>query len=262
MKEQFALAASREILNDIDAAAGKAGVSRGQAFDDFLTFVRCALAGGTMEEEYLAAVRKGYGQGTPGERGIDLVAKTFGKLVLAMEETGQDVLGDIFTGGITYGEKGQFFTPDPVCQLMADLTVPDEDDGEPKSVNDPACGSGRILLAVARKHPNWEFVGQDADHRCAQMTAINLGLNGLRGWAVWQNTLSPQCHRVYRIGLNLVTGGVIREVAVEESPFGRLTLTDAASAARPPPIEGPKADPATPQERDAARRSFSQLDLF
>ena len=150
MKDQFALAASQEILSDIDAAAGKAGVSRGQAFDDFLTIVLCSLAGGTMEEEYFAAVRKGYDKGAPGERGIDLNANAFGKLVMAMEETGQDVLGDIFTGGITYGEKGQFFTPDPVCQLMAVLTVPDEPDGEPKTVNDPACGSGRTLLAVAR----------------------------------------------------------------------------------------------------------------
>jgi hypothetical protein len=262
VKEHFTLAASQEILSAIDAAAGKAGVSRGQAFDDFLTFVRCSLAGGTMEAEYLAAVRKGYDQGTPGARGIDLVARTFGKLVLAMEETGQDVLGDIFTGGITYGEKGQFFTPDPVCQLMAELTAPDEADTGRKSVNDPACGSGRTLLAVARKHPTWEFVGQDVDHRCAQMTAINLGLNGLRGWAVWQNSLTLQCHRAYRIGLNLITGGVIREVAVEESPFGHAALTAAVSAARPPTVDGPTADPAPTQESDEACPSFSQLDLF
>lgn len=41
------------------------------------------------------------------------------------------------------------------------------------------------------------------------MTAINLGLNGLRGWAVWQNTLTLEVHRVYKIGFNL--RGVIRE---------------------------------------------------
>lgn len=260
MKEHFTLAASREILNDIDAAAGKAGVSRGQAFDDFLTLVRCSLAGGAMEAEYLATVRKGYDQGAPGARGVDLVAKTFGKLVLIMEETGQDVLGDIFTGGITYGERGQFFTPDPVCRLMAEMAIPAQAGDEPRSVNDPACGSGRLLLAVARKHPTWELVGQDSDHRCAQMMAINLGLNGHRGWAVWQDSLKLECHRVYRIGLNRFTGGVIREVAVEESPFGPVSIRAAVSSGRPPPASGSRAVSVSSEE--SPRPGLSQLDLF
>ncbi|QDS99314.1 N-6 DNA methylase [Adhaeretor mobilis] len=221
MKEQFALAASKDVLDHLDAAAAQAGLSRGQAFEDFLTFVRCSLSGQTMEEEYLQTVAKGYAKGKEGERGIDLVGKAFGSLVMAMEETGQDVLGDIFTGGITYGERGQFFTPDAICELMVEMTT-GHDGEEPRSVNDPACGSGRFLLSVGKKHPNWEFVGQDVDHRCAQMTAINLGLNGLKGWAVWQNTLTFECHRTYRIGFNL-SGGVIREVPVEDSPFGKAS---------------------------------------
>jgi hypothetical protein len=262
VKEHFTLAASREILTDIDAAARAAGLSRGQAFDDFLTLIRCSLAGGTMEEEYLTTVRKGYDKGEEGCRGIDQIAKTFGKLVFAMEETGQDVLGDIFTSGITYGEGGQFFTPDPVCQLMAELTIPgDEQAGEPKIVNDPACGSGRLLLAVAKKHPNWEFVGQDTDHRCAQMTAINLGLHGLRGWAVWQNTLSLECYRVYRIGLNLLTGSVIREVAIDQSPFNQASVCGPAMKSRPTPADGTRSLSSF-QEDQASPANTRQLDLF
>ncbi len=223
MKEQFTLAASKDILAHIDAAADKAGLSRGQAFEDFLTFVRCSLAGGTMEEEYLATVRKGYDRGEEGKRGIDHVVKAFAVLVNAMDDTKQDVLGDLFTGAITYGERGQFFTPEAVAQVMAELTVTPDESEETRTVNDPTCGSGRFLLSVAKKHPNWEFVGQDVDHRCAQMTAINLGLNGLRGWAVWQNTLSLECFRVYRVGFNSA-GGVIREVPVEKSPFNYAAM--------------------------------------
>lgn len=217
MKEQFTLAASKGVLQHLDIAADKAGLSRGQTFEDFLTFVRCSLAGQTMEEEYLKTVAKGYAKGDVGKRGIDSIVKAFGMLVMAMEETKQDVLGDIFTGGITYGERGQFFTPNSICQLMAELTTENTGEGL-QTVNDPACGSGRFLLSVGKKHPSWEFVGQDVDHRCVQMTAINLGLNSLKGWAVWQNTLTLECHRVYRIGFNL-NGGVIREVPVEQSPF-------------------------------------------
>lgn len=258
MKEQFTLAASKEVLQHLDVASDKAGLSRGQAFEDFLTFVRCSLAGQTMEEEYLQTVAKGYAKGKEGDRGIDSVAKAFGSLVMAMEETGKDVLGDIFTGGITYGERGQFFTPDAICELMAEMTT-GHDGEEPRTVNDPACGSGRFLLSVGRKHPTWEFVGQDVDHRCAQMTAINLGLNGLKGWAVWQNTLTLECNRVYRVGFNM-NGGVIREVPVEDSPFGNTSRksignSKPVSAARSEAFEASK-----PVESDA--KGGTQLGLF
>ncbi|OYP28463.1 N-6 DNA methylase [Rhodopirellula sp. MGV] len=272
-KEQFFLAASKGILNLIDAAADKAGLSRGQAFDDFLTLVRCSLAGQTMEEEYLATVRKGYDKGEKGKRGIDLIVRAFAELVNAMEETGQDILGDIFTGGITYGERGQFFTPDGVAQLMADLTLSDNDNKERRTINDPACGSGRFLLAVAKKHRNCEFIGQDVDHRCAQMTAINLGLNGLYGWAVWQNTLTLECYRVYKIGLNL-TGGVIREVKPETSPFyydaaksQRSAASGKPRASKIEPGRNEQKQPASSAETNESDRpnpssGASQLDLF
>ena len=259
MKEQFSLSASKEVLKHLDSAADKAGLSRGQAFEDFLTFVRCSLAGQTMEEEYLQTVAKGYANGKEGKRGIDLVAKAFGALVVAMEETGQDVLGDIFTGGITYGERGQFFTPDSLCQLMAELTT-QGDEGEQRSVNDPACGSGRALLAIGKKHPGWEFVGQDVDHRCTQMTAINLGLNGLKGWAVWQNTLTLESHRVYRIGFNL-NGGVIREVPVDQSPFDYGKLAPIENHTEPTD-QRPAVTIEKPPPPSQSESNEQQLDLF
>ena len=86
------------------------------------------------------------------------------------------------------------------------------------------------------------------------MTAINLGLNGLRGWAVHQNTLTLEVHRVYKIGFNLA-GGVIADVPVEQSPFNLASTIEA-----------------TPETNDAKPRgltisetttdSHTQLDLF
>ena len=262
MKEQFALAASRDVLEFLDEAASRAGLSRGQTFEDFLTFVRCSLAGRTMEEEYLQTVAKGYAKGEEGKRGIDSIVKTFANLVMAMEDTGQDVLGDIFTGGIIYGERGQFFTPDSICLLMAEMTTQDGGSGL-QSVNDPTCGSGRFLLAVGKKHPGWEFTGQDVDHRCVQMTAINLGLNGLQGWAVWQNTLTLECYRVYRIGFHL-NGGVIREVPVPESPFNHKAIQPSSKQSPSPTphsvSEQPKEN--SPPPDCSASSGGTQLDLF
>tara|TARA_R110002049_G_scaffold309101_1_gene516864 strand:- start:5094 stop:5894 length:801 start_codon:yes stop_codon:yes gene_type:complete len=264
-KEQFSIAASRPILDLIDRAGDQAGLSRGQAFEDFLTCTRCALGGQTMEDEYLSIVTKGYDKGEPGRRGIDHISRAFGLLVKAMEDTGQDVLGDIFTGGITYGERGQFFTPDCVTDLVSALmTGGDAEEGSKQnlqSINDPACGSGRFLLSMGKQNPRREFVGQDVDHRCAQMTAINLGLNGLRGWAVWQNTLSLECFRVYKIGMffNGAAAGVIREVPKERSPFHYTAIQNLMDRRQEIPDTTQPADtmPDAPNPCD-----LSQLDLF
>ncbi|WP_419580849.1 N-6 DNA methylase [Stieleria magnilauensis] len=190
-------------------------------------------------------------------------------MVDAMGETGEDILGDIFTGAITYGERGQFFTPAGVCDLMGSLTIPTERTEDRKSVCDLACGSGRMLLSVAKYQPHWEFTGQDVDHRAAQMAAINMGLNGLRGWAVWQNTLTLKCHRVYRIGMNWSTGGVITEVPVDQSPFNYQAVphTQSKNASGPSGAADPQNDqePAGLQPQPDDRQNSpppSQLDLF
>lgn len=54
-------------------------------------------------------------KGKPGKRGADLMAEMFGEIVNAMTEADADILADLFTGAITYGEAGQFFTPQTVC---------------------------------------------------------------------------------------------------------------------------------------------------
>lgn len=275
----------------------RAGFSRGQAFEDFLTLVVCTLSGQTMEEEYLATVHKGYEKGSKGKRGIDSMTTAFAEMVNVMKDGFVDVLGDIFQGGITYGEAGQFFTPTAITDLMASLVTPDhvprhlkdsqvaatssptqskrqvseadcanESNGlqakpesppkELKTVCDPSCGSGRILLSIAKEHPNWEFTGQDVDHRCAKMTAINLGLHGLNGWAVWQNSLTLETFRVYKTGFNL-HGGVIKDVPMAASPFNY-----AAQAKIQPGNDATHAKKLQPELPIKNNTTDSQLDLF
>lgn len=254
-KEFFTLEQSGELCKLFDTAAYQSGHNRSRVFSDFLTITVCALSGQTMEEEYLETINKGYTKGEQGKRGIDTLTKAFGFLVNAMHDTGQDVLGDVFQGSITYGEHGQFFTPDSVTDLMARISVPQERTDDPDTVCDPACGSGRQLLSVGRVQPHWKFTGQDVDVRCAQMTAINLGLNGLRGWAVWQNTLTLECHRVFKIGLNWATGGVIREIPVDQSPFSYAVITEEKGECE----DNPKADIVL---SEPPTEEPTQLDLF
>ena len=165
-----------------------------------------------MEEEYLQTIAK-HTAGAKGKRGCDVLAQMFANLIAAMESTRRDILGDLFQGGITYGEKGQFLTPEPICEMMARMNLLAEKTGLEgrRSVNDPCVGSGRMLLAAADLQPNWHFVGQDVDLRCVRMTAINLGLRNLYGHVVWGNSLSNTCDLIYETGRIQLHGNVIRK---------------------------------------------------
>lgn len=96
------------------------------AFEDFLHVSVCALGHPLMEEEYLQTIER-HKSGKEGNRSCDKMAHMFGNLIQLMNETRADLLGDLFQGAITYGERGQFMTPEPICDMMAQMNVADED---------------------------------------------------------------------------------------------------------------------------------------
>ncbi len=150
-----------------------------------------------------------------------------------MDQTRADILGDIFEGAITHGEAGQYLTPEPVCELMARLTLDGhaETKATSKTIGDPCCGSGRLLLAAAKVRPGWELVGQDIDLRCVRMTAMNLALRNLYGQVIWGDSLRDQCRLVYRTGFSL--RGFVRELPIKEATAQAEALRDSFSAADP-----------------------------
>jgi N-6 DNA methylase len=213
LKEYFSLPESKAVWNHLETASMRSHHNPRQAFEDFLTMTVCSLSGGQMEDEYMALVPR-YSEGVKGKRAIDSFPEAFGALIEGMEKTRQDILGDVFQGGVTFGENGQFFTPDHLCRVMAQMNMSAEDTG--KRILDPACGSGRTLLACADINPNNEFYGQDVDLRCVQMTAINLALRNLYGWVIWGNSLAMEERMIYRTGFN--GKGVIQKIEPEECP--------------------------------------------
>jgi hypothetical protein len=113
-KEQFFYPETQPLFKKLEELSRRSGVSRAQAFEDWLTAMVCALAAETKEAEYLAMVERHKG-GKRGQRGVDLMGQMLGQLVDAMEKRDADVLGDLFQGSITYGEAGQYFSPESVC---------------------------------------------------------------------------------------------------------------------------------------------------
>lgn len=209
-KEQFFHTRTRPLFENLEDLTQRSGVSRAQAFEDFLMASTCALAGGTMEQEYLSVVRR-HDAGPKGQRGIDQMARMFGQLVEAMEETRRDILGDLFQGAITYGEAGQFLTPETVCDLIARMTGPGG-----RFVHDPCCGTGRMLLAAADVDRGRQLIGQDIDLRCVRITTINLALRNLYGYVLWGDSLRDECRRLFRTGFN--GRGFLRDGSPGELP--------------------------------------------
>jgi type I restriction-modification system DNA methylase subunit len=171
---------------------------------------RCALAGGTMEEEYLDTVKR------YGKEDIKAFPEIFEQMVISMEEEKRDILGDYYMGAITYGEHGQFYTPENICDFMVKIV-------EPVSVEvvmDPCCGSGRMLLSAAKVNRRCTFYGQDLDFRCVEMCTINLALWGLSGFVTWGDSLKEEKRRVFRTGLPGTHGkGAIIEIDAEAHDF-------------------------------------------
>jgi hypothetical protein len=122
-----------------------------------------------------------------------------------LSEGFEDPLGALFEQLISKGCNGQFFTPEPVARLMAACSVMGETrPGE--TVLDPACGSGRMLLAAAKANRHLRFYGADVDPLCCRMALVNMLLNSLTGEIAHMNSLSNEFYVGYRTGTVLRDG--------------------------------------------------------
>ncbi|MEZ6131131.1 MAG: N-6 DNA methylase [Planctomycetaceae bacterium] len=213
-RETFFHPETETLFKQLEEVSQRSSMSRGQAFEDFLHVTVCALGHPLMEDEYLQTIER-HKAGNKGKRGVDKLAEMFATLVDVTDTTRADILGDLFQGAITYGERGQFLTSEAICKMMAQMSLPFERtdlDGR-RTVNDPCCGSGRMLLAAAEMQPNWQFVGQDVDMRCVRMTAINLAMRNHYGHVVCGNSLSNTVSDIYETGRVQVWGNAIRRVS-------------------------------------------------
>lgn len=168
-------------------------------FNDFLLLTALSFANivkteawKSREEKYLSIIH------TYQEKDQKLFPQLLGCLSLALAENQeQDFLGDIYSRlNLQAEQKGQYFTPYHIAQLMSELTYEDRSEIVVSegfiSVNDPTCGSGVMLIAfanTARSHglnPQKEvlFVGQDIDRTAAFMCYIQLSLLGLPAYVI------------------------------------------------------------------------------
>jgi hypothetical protein len=183
------LASFEEIMDQISRVHGA-----NQTFTDFLTLCICAFSMGKLEDLYFNTIRK-YEKPYAYSFSEALAA-----LVIEMTGPGGDgfvdVLGDYFEKNLSHGKNGQFFTPQPVCDMMARMMNPSM---KGERIADPACGSGRMLMAMAKVNRLAWFYGADIDSTCAKMATINLCLNCIYGEIAWMDSLSGKFYAGWEI---------------------------------------------------------------
>src|SRR6266700_2574380 len=95
-----------------------------RVFDAFTCFAACALAAQTREAEYLEEAKRWE------KPDLELFAEAFGALVAEMETRHfEDLIGGYYME-FALSSKGQqwngeFHTPKPICDLMAQMTLGD-----------------------------------------------------------------------------------------------------------------------------------------
>lgn len=101
-----------------------------------------------------------------------------------LENTEIDVLGDAYEYLIAQfasgaGKKaGEFYTPQEVSKILAKLVTTDKE--KLKSVYDPTCGSGSLLLRVAREVKEVSaFYGQELNRTTYNLARMNMILHDI-----------------------------------------------------------------------------------
>src|SRR5680860_114226 len=95
-----------------------------------------------------------------------------------LENTESDILGDAYEyliGKFASGagkKAGEFYTPQQVSKVLAQLVTIGKD--QIKNVYDPTCGSGSLLLRVAKEAEVGSFYGQESNPTTYNLCRMNM----------------------------------------------------------------------------------------
>lgn len=166
-----------------------------QVFTDWVRVCACALAMGSREDEY-EEIKRRYN-----EEEMSAFASGFADLVMEMESKPfADVLGVHYlevASVSTMQARGEFYTPQPICDLMAAITFGADQviqEGKPITLQEPACGAGATVLAVAKTlapdHVHLlRVTAMDLNPTATDMAYVNFSLWGIAAEILTGDTL-------------------------------------------------------------------------
>ncbi|MBU4485982.1 MAG: type I restriction-modification system subunit M [Candidatus Delongbacteria bacterium] len=115
---------------------------------------------------------------------ISEVIKHIAEVDFNLEDTEADVLGDAYEYLISQfasgaGKKaGEFYTPQQVSKILAKIVTTGKT--RLKSAYDPTCGSGSLLLRVAKERKVSDFYGQELNTTTFNLARMNMILHSVK----------------------------------------------------------------------------------
>lgn len=230
------------------------------SFDDWLALSVNAFL--RDDDAYMAIMRK-YGSREEGKQHpADHFAHALGAWMRAMQQSPADYLGTVYEQeAVTNKYSGQFFTPEAITELMAAISMPD-DPPDTAIVSDPACGSGRMLIAGIRRNRLATFVGTDVDLTCVHMTALNCLVRNATTYVIHGNSLSLETYGGFHVRRSPL-GGELHRLSKDQTdrlirmPFTAPETTTTALTPLPPPQIIQKPTPEAKTTLDDVSRSFT-----
>lgn len=214
----------KELVSAIRRLGQIHSISR--VFEDFLAISAVSVSNAVnfrddREQEYLSIVKR------YSKEELNVFTQMFADLVLALDEHANrpcDVLGPVFHELELHDQyKGQFFTPQHVSDMMAQIAIGEDKPEVSKygyfTVSDCACGSGVMLLSVARateenKHSFQKEMlafGTDIDLKCVHMTYLQLSLYGIPAVVVHGNSITMEEWSQWYTPIYLLEGWATKE---------------------------------------------------
>jgi len=240
------------ITEPLDEISQRTGDSSFQVFSDWVDLTLASFAGD--EDAYQKPLTRYDNNGGEEDTVRELAtlhANALGGLVLAMEQTEEDVLGGVYEYyGLTSSQFAQYFTPGAVSRAMAAMNLPDSDELRDATSEDPlvigdisGCGSGRLIVDIAKRVRELDpeapavYVGYEKDPICAKMAVLNFVLNDITGYVLLGDALKVDAHRAWFVSVaQLIRGDrPVRPLDTDERDrvldrFFSVPLDDSATA--------------------------------
>jgi len=205
-----------------------------KVFEDFLAMAAISISNAVdwgqkekREAEYMEIV------GRYERQEVDTFPQMMGHLIEELERHAanpQDVLGKVFHELELHNKyKGQFFTPQHICDLMGMVALHENDRDIAKkgyiTMAEPCCGSGAMILgfATAMKKNGYNYNRQmviratDIDIKCVHMCYLQLSLYGIPAVIIHGNSFAFQEWSRWHTPVFMMDGWPMRLMAAEDA---------------------------------------------
>lgn len=122
-----------------------------------------------------------------------------------------DFIGEYFMKSMSNGHNNQYFTPDTVTNFIS-KTISSKNINGIETICDTSCGSGRMLISMAKENRNRLFFGYDIELFCVKMCVCNLLMHNLKGEVAWCDPLANDHFASFQIcQMELPVIGIVKK---------------------------------------------------